>query len=234
MIERYSRKQMKQIWSEYNKFAAFLEVEILATEAWSKLDIIPEQDVIKIRQKANFNIERISQLEAETKHDIIAFTKAVSETLGSEKRWFHYGLTSTDVVDTANGYLFKQANKILRDSLMQFTKVLKNNAIKYKNLPCIGRTHGVHADITSFGLKWALWYDEMQRNIKRFNAASEDVEIGKMSGAVGNFANIPVFVQDYVCEKLNLQSANISSQTLQRDRHANYNGCFSINCSNNG
>lgn len=222
MIERYSRKVMRDVWTEENKFNAYLEVEILSCEAWSKLGVIPAEDVDKIRAAAGFNVDRIKEIEEQTRHDVVAFTRAVSETLGEEKKWVHYGLTSTDVVDTANGYLLKQANAILLKDLEDFLEVLRKRAQEFKNLPCIGRTHGIHADITSFGLKWALWYEEMKRNIDRFKYACKGVEAGKMSGAVGNFANIPPFIQDYVCEKLGIESANISTQVLQRDRHAFY------------
>lgn len=222
MIERYSRKVMRDVWTEENKFNAYLEVEILSCEAWSKLGVIPAEDVDKIRAAAGFNVDRIKEIEEQTRHDVVAFTRAVSETLGEEKKWVHYGLTSTDVVDTANGYLLKQANAILLKDLEEFLEVLRKRAQEFKNLPCIGRTHGIHADITSFGLKWALWYEEMKRNIDRFKYACKGVEAGKMSGAVGNFANIPPFIQDYVCEKLGIESANISTQVLQRDRHAFY------------
>lgn len=222
MIKRYSREEMTDIFSEQSKWDAFLKVEILSAEAWSKLGVIPEEDVEKLWDKATFNIKRILEIEKETRHDIVAFTRNISESLGDEKRWVHYGLTSTDVVDTGNGYIFKQANKIIREDIKQFVDVLKERALEFKNTPCSGRTHGVHADITSFGLKWALWYDEMQRNIKRFDEAAKGVEFGKISGAVGNFANTPPFVQDYVCENLGIGSANISTQTLQRDRHAAY------------
>ena len=222
MIDRYKRAEMARIWTEENKFKAYLEVEILSCEAWQQLGVIPKEDVDKIRQNAKFNIERIYEIEQETRHDIVAFTRCVSESLGDEKKWVHYGLTSTDVVDTANGYLLKQANAIILKDLEKFLEVLKNNALKYAKTPCIGRTHGIHADITSFGLKWALWYEEMKRNLVRFKEASSQVEAGKISGAVGNFANTPPFVQDYVCEKLGIESANISTQTLQRDRHAYY------------
>lgn len=222
MIKRYSRDEMSDVFSEQSKWDAFLKVEILSAEAWSKLHVIPEEDVEKLWDKASFKIERILEIEKETKHDIVAFTRNISESLGEEKRWVHYGLTSTDVVDTGNGYILKQANQIIREDLKLFLEVLKNRALEFKNTPCIGRTHGVHADITSFGLKWALWYDEMQRNIQRFEVAAKEVEFGKISGAVGNFANTPPFVQDYVCENLGIGSAKISTQTLQRDRHANY------------
>ena len=222
MIERYSRKVMRDVWSEENKFNAYLEVEILSCEAWSKLGVIPEEDVAKIRAKAGFSIPRIKEIEEQTRHDVVAFTRAVSETLGEERKWVHYGLTSTDVVDTANGYLLKQADAILLKDLEDFQEVLRKRAIEFKETPCIGRTHGIHADITSFGLKWALWFEEMKRNIERFKFASAGVEAGKMSGAVGNFANIPPQIQDYVCGKLGIASADISTQVLQRDRHAYY------------
>ena len=222
MIERYSRKVMRDVWTEENKFGAYLEVEILSCEAWSKLGVIPAEDVAKIREKARFSVDRIKEIEEQTRHDVVAFTRAVSESLGDERKWVHYGLTSTDVVDTANGFLIKQADAILLKDLEEFLEVLKRRALEFKETPCIGRTHGIHADITCFGLKWALWYEEMKRNIRRFKAAAADVEAGKMSGAVGNFANIPPFIQDYVCEKLGIQSADISTQVLQRDRHAYY------------
>ncbi len=222
MINRYSRDEMRNIWSEENKFNAWLKVEFFASEAFSKHGIIPEEDVEKLWENGKFNIDRILELEQETKHDVVAFTRSVSESLEEEKKWVHYGLTSTDVVDTAYGYLLKQANDIIKDDIEKFLEVLKEKALLYKNTPCIGRTHGVHADITSFGLKFALWYDEMKRNFERFKISSSEVEVGKISGAVGTFANTEPFVQDYVCEKLKINSSNISTQTLQRDRHAYY------------
>ncbi len=222
MINRYSRPQMAKIWTDQNKFESYLKVEILATEAFSELGVVPKRDLELIKQNASFDLKRISEIEAETRHDVVAFTRAVSETLGEEKKWIHYGLTSTDVVDTANGYLLKQANEILRKDILMFMDVLKKKASEYKNTPCIGRTHGIHADITTFGLKWALWYEEMKRNLERFDHAASEVCCGKISGAVGNFANAPIFIQDYVCEKLGIESARISTQTLQRDRHACY------------
>jgi len=222
MIDRYSRPRMRAIWTEENKFNAYLKVEILSAEAWSKLGVIPEADVRKIEADARFNVERIREIEEQTRHDIVAFTRCVSESLGEEKKWVHYGLTSTDVVDTANGYLIKQANEILREDLHSFMEVLRRRAYEFKQTPCIGRTHGIHADITSFGLKWALWYEEMKRNLERFELAAKGVEAGKISGAVGNFANIPPAIQDYVCASLGIESAHISTQVLQRDRHAFY------------
>jgi adenylosuccinate lyase len=222
MISRYSKENMRKIWTEEAKFESYLKIEILACEAWSKLNVIPEKDIIKIKEKAKINLKRIKEIEEETKHDVIAFTRAVSECLGDEKKWIHYGLTSTDIVDTSNAYLIKKANDIIYNDLIAFTKVLKDKAIKYKNTPCIGRTHGIHAEITSFGLKWVLWYEEMMRNIKRFDLARKDIECGKISGAVGNYVNVDPFVEKYVCDKLEIDSANISTQVIQRDRYAFY------------
>lgn len=222
MIERYRRQVVQDIFTEESKFDAYLKVEIATLEAWSKLGKIPKEDVDKIRESATFSVPRIKEIEQETRHDIVAFTRNVSEYLGEEKKWVHYGLTSTDVVDTANGILLKKANDILFEDLLHFREVLKKQAIQYKDTPCIGRTHGIHADITSFGLKWALWFDEINRHVTRFKAVRKEVEVGKISGAVGNFANTPPEVQDYVCDRLGIGSANISTQTLQRDRHANY------------
>lgn len=222
MIDRYARKEMQDIWSEENKYNAWLKVELLACEAWSKLGEIPSEDVEKLWEHASFDIEHIYEIEAETHHDVVAFTRAVSQTCGDEKKWVHFGLTSTDVVDTAYGFLYKQANAILLKDIERFIEVLKTKALRYKDTVMMGRTHGVHAEITTFGLKMALWYDEMQRNLKRFQEAARIIEAGKISGAVGTFANTPPFVQDYVCEKLGITSSNISTQTLQRDRHAQY------------
>lgn len=222
MIERYSRKVMRDVWSEQAMYQAWLEVEILIDEAWSKLGEIPPEDVEAIRRNAKFEVSRIHEIEVETKHDVVAFTRCVSESLGEEKKWVHYGVTSTDVVDTANGIRFQKADAILRQDILDFMEILKANALKYKDTVMMGRTHGVHAEITTFGLKFALWYEEMKRNLERFDAAAAEVEAGKISGAVGTFANIPPFVQDYVCEQLGIHSANISTQVLQRDRHAHY------------
>ncbi|MGD7054444.1 adenylosuccinate lyase [Sutcliffiella horikoshii] len=222
MIERYTRPEMGAIWTEENRFQAWLEVEILACEAWAELGDIPKEDVKVLREKASFDIERIKEIEAETRHDVVAFTRAVSETLGDEKKWVHYGLTSTDVVDTALSYQLKQANEILLADIERFVTILKEKAQDHKYTVMMGRTHGVHAEPTTFGLKLALWYEEMKRNLERFKQAAEGIEFGKISGAVGTYANINPFVEEYVCEKLGLQRAPISTQTLQRDRHAYY------------
>ena len=228
MIERYTRPEMGAIWTEENRFNAWLEVEILACEAWSQLGDIPKEDVQKIREKASFHIDRIKEIEEETRHDVVAFTRAVSESLGEERKWVHYGLTSTDVVDTALSYLIKQANHLLLKDLENFIEILKNKAIEHKHTVMMGRTHGVHAEPTTFGLKLALWYEEMKRNLDRFKAAAAGVEFGKISGAVGTYANIDPFVEQYVCEKLGIQPAPISTQTLQRDRHAHYMGAIAL------
>jgi len=222
MISRYTRPEMGAIWTDENRFNAWLEVEILACEAWAELGVIPKEDAKLLRENASFNIDRILEIEQETRHDVVAFTRAVSETLGEERKWVHYGLTSTDVVDTANSYLLKQANDILQADLERFIEILKNKAVEHKYTVMMGRTHGVHAEPTTFGLKMALWYAEMQRNLERFKAARETVEYGKISGAVGTYANIDPFVEAYVCEKLGTKPAPISTQTLQRDRHAHY------------
>lgn len=222
MISRYGRKEMLNIWTEENQFQAWLEVELAACWAWAKLGSIPMEDVDKLYKKASFDIDRIKEIEELTRHDVVAFTRAVSETLGEEKKWVHYGLTSTDVVDTAWGVRLKQANKILKEDIKRIISVLAEKAKAHKYTVMMGRTHGIHAEPTTFGLKCALWYAEMNRNLERFEKASADVEFGKLSGSVGTFANIPPEVEEYTCEKLGLTPAPISTQTLQRDRHAYY------------
>ncbi|MCL2676468.1 MAG: adenylosuccinate lyase [Streptococcaceae bacterium] len=222
VISRYARPEMEHIWSEENKFQAWLEVEILADEAWAELGEIPKEEVKKIREHATFDVARILEIEKKTRHDVVAFTRAVSESLGEERKWIHYGLTSTDVVDTAYGYLYKQANDIIRQDLKNFLEIIGNKAREHKYTVMMGRTHGVHAEPTTFGLKLATWYSEIKRNIKRFEHAAQAVEAGKISGAVGTFANIPPFVEEYVCEKLGIRPQEISTQVLPRDLHAEY------------
>jgi len=228
MIERYSRKEMSDIWSEQNQFQAWLDVELAACRAWSKIDKIPSEDVDKLYEKASFDIDRIKEIEKQTRHDVVAFTRTVSESLGDEKKWVHYGLTSTDVVDTANGYRLKQANELLKEGLERFVKALAEKAREHKLTVMMGRTHGVHAEPTTFGLKCALWYAEMNRNIERFERAANDVEFGKISGAVGTFAHIPPEVEKYTCEILGISPAPVSTQTLQRDRHAYYMATLAV------
>jgi len=222
MITRYTRPEMANIWSDENRYRCWLEVEILACEAWAELGEIPKVDVQKIRDNASFSVERILEIEEETRHDVVAFTRSVSETLGEERKWVHYGLTSTDVVDTAYGYQLKQANDILRKDLRRFLEIIQQKALEHKYTVCMGRTHGVHAEPTTFGLKLALWYSEMKRNIERFERAAQGVEAGKISGAVGTFANIPTSVEAYVCGQLQIRPQEISTQILSRDLHADY------------
>ncbi len=222
MITRYTRPEMAKIWSEQNGYNSWLEVEILAVEAWAILGEIPTEDVRKIRSNATYNIDRMSEIEKETRHDVVAFTRSVSESLGEERKWVHYGLTSTDVVDTAYGYQMKQANDIIRKDLQNVLEIIGNKAKEHKNTVCMGRTHGVHAEPTTFGLKLANWYSEIERNIERFEHAAEGVEAGKISGAVGTFANISPFVEEFVCKKLGIRQQEISTQVLPRDMHAEY------------
>lgn len=228
MLERYTRELMGNIWTDENRYKAWLEVEILAAEAWAELGEIPKSDAAKIRANANFEVERILTIERETKHDVVAFTRAVSESLGEERKWIHYGLTSTDVVDTAYGYLMKQANDILREDLQHFAAVVAKKAKEHQYTVMMGRTHGVHAEPTTFGLKLALWYSEIKRHIERFEHAANGVEAGKISGAVGTFANIPPFVEKYVCAKLGIRPQEISTQVLPRDLHAEYVACMGL------
>ncbi len=222
MIERYSLPEMAAIWTLENRYHAWLEVEIAACEAWAELDVIPRTDVALIRANARVDVERALEIEKQTRHDVVAFTRAVSETLGAERKWVHYGLTSTDVVDTALGVQLKQANALLLQKLQELTNTLRTQALRYRDTVMMGRTHGVHAEPTTFGLKLALYYAEMVRNLDRFAHASETVRYGKLSGAVGTYANIDPRVEEIVCERLGLKPAPISTQTLQRDRHAEY------------
>ena len=222
MIDRYVTEQMKPIWTDQNRFQAWLEVEIAAVEGWSKLGEIPAEDAKLIAQNAKFDVAEIAEIEKQTKHDVVAFTRDVSRYLGPERKWVHFGLTSTDVVDTAYGYLMKQANDIIREDLNEFLEVVKEKALKYKDTPMIGRTHGVHAEPTTFGLVLANWYSEIKRDIERFDHAAKGVEAGKISGAVGSYANVPTSVEKFVCDKLGIRAQEISTQVLPRDLHAEY------------
>ena len=222
MIDRYTSPEMKKIWSLETQYQCWLDVEIATDEAWSELGHIPAEDVEKIKKNAKFSVEGIAEIEAVTHHDVIAFTRDVSKSLGPERKWVHYGMTSTDVVDTAQGLRLKKANDILRQDIDNFMDVLKELAEKYKYTVCMGRTHGIHAEPTTFGLKAARWYSEMKRNKERFEHAAKGVEAGKISGAVGTFAEIDPFVEEYVCKKLGLRPQEISTQVLPRDLHAEY------------
>ncbi|MEK1374240.1 adenylosuccinate lyase [Limosilactobacillus fermentum] len=222
MIDRYTRPEMKEIWSDKARYQCWLDVEIAADEAWSKLGYIPAEDVEKIRQNATFTVEGINEIEAVTHHDVIAFTRDVSKSLGPERKWVHYGLTSTDVVDTAQGLQLKKVNDILRQDIQDFMDILADRAREFKYTVCMGRTHGIHAEPTTFGLKLARWYSEMKRNQERFEHAAKGVEAGKVSGAVGTFAEVDPQVEAYVCQKLGLRPQEISTQVLPRDLHAEY------------
>ncbi|MEK1375872.1 MAG: adenylosuccinate lyase [Limosilactobacillus fermentum] len=222
MIDRYTRPEMKEIWSDKARYQCWLDVEIAADEAWSKLGHIPAEDVEKIRQNATFTVEGINEIEAVTHHDVIAFTRDVSKSLGPERKWVHYGLTSTDVVDTAQGLQLKKVNDILRQDIQNFMDILADRAREFKYTVCMGRTHGIHAEPTTFGLKLARWYSEMKRNQERFEHAAKGVEAGKISGAVGTFAEVDPQVEAYVCQKLGLRPQEISTQVLPRDLHAEY------------
>ncbi len=221
MNQRYSRKQMSVLWSEEAKYSAWLKVELAVCEVYASEGKITQEE-LKALSKASFSVDRINELEKETKHDVVAFTRSVSESLGEEKRWIHYGLTSTDVVDTAMGLIMKDVDVLLKEDLLALRAVLVKKANQYRKTPCMGRTHGIHAEITSFGLKFALWIAEIDRQIVRFDQVSKDIECGKISGAVGNCLYTGIDLQDEVCARLGLQSALISTQTLQRDRHAAY------------
>ncbi|MFK8243348.1 MULTISPECIES: adenylosuccinate lyase [unclassified Facklamia] len=222
MIERYTRPQMAALWSDEKRYETWLEVEIQATEAWATLGVVPKEDAKLIRQNATFDVARILEIEAETHHDVVAFTRAVSESLGEERKWVHYGLTSTDVVDTAYGYQLKQVNAVLREDLLHLIDVVAKKAKEHQYTVCMGRTHGVHAEPTTFGLKLAGFYSELKRHLKRFDEAANGIQAGKISGAVGTFANTPPEVEAYVCEHLGINAQDISTQVLPRDLHAEY------------
>ena len=222
MIDRYTRPEMAALWSEREQFQSWLEVELAACAAWSEIGVIPRNDVETLYARASFDVDRIHEIEEITRHDVVAFTRAVSETLGEEKKWVHYGLTSSDVVDTALSYRLVQANRLLREQIERMIDVLARRAREHKYTLMMGRTHGVHAEPTTFGLKLALYYAEMLRNRDRFDRAAEGIRVGKLSGAVGTFAHIPPEVERLTCERLGLQPAPISTQVLQRDRHAHY------------
>lgn len=220
MIDRYSRPKMAALWSKENRFQKWLEVEILATEAWAELGVVPREAASALRKNAKFNVARIEEIEEQTRHDVVAFTRCVAENLGEESKFLHYGLTSTDVVDTALSAVLQEAVGMIQEDLDKFAEVLKSQATRYKDTVCMGRTHGVHAEPTTFGLKLALWYSETRRNIERLARAKDVIAMGKISGAVGTYANVDPFVESYVCEGMKLRPALISTQILQRDRHA--------------
>jgi len=222
MIERYTKEEMGAVWSEKNEWQMMLDVEIAACEANAKLGRIPKEAVEVIKKKAKFDVERIHEIDLEVNHDIIAFLTCVGENVGDEAKYIHMGLTSTDVKDTGINLQVKKASEILLKDLEELKEVLKRRAIEFKYTPSIGRTHGVHAEPTTFGLKILLWYSQTLRNIERMKCAAEDMRVGKLSGAVGTYADIDPFVEKYVCEKLGLKVEPVSTQVVQRDHHAQY------------
>ena len=228
MILRYTRPDMGRIWSEENRFRTWLTVEVAATETLAQAGLVPKSAARAIRERADFNLERIQEIEAEVRHDVIAFTTAVAEIVGAEARWFHYGLTSNDVVDTAQALLVKQASEIISADLQRLAEVLKRRAWEFKDTPQIGRTHGIHAEPITFGFKLANWYSETQRNIQRFQSAAEDMRVGKFSGAVGTLAHLSPELEEKICARLGLKAAAVSSQVIQRDRHAAYSGVLAV------
>jgi len=222
VIARYTRPEMGKIWTDENKLRKWLEVEIAATLTLAEAGIVPKEAASALREHADFDLKRVQAIEAEVKHDVIAFTTAVAEKVGPAARWLHYGLTSNDVVDTAQALQIRDASAIIRKDLEQLSAVLKRRAQEFKNTPTIGRTHGVHAEPTTFGLKLANWYDEVQRDIARFESAAEEMRVGKLSGAVGTFGHLEPEFEEKICERLGLRAAPISSQVIERDRHAHY------------
>jgi adenylosuccinate lyase len=227
MIARYTRPEMSRIWSEENKFRQWLAVELAASDALADLGQVPAEAARLLREHAAFSVERIDQIEREVRHDVIAFTTTVAESVKAAghpdaSRWLHYGLTSNDVVDTAQALLIQEASTVIREDIGNLLAVLRARALEFKDTVQIGRTHGIHAEPITFGLKIALWYDELGRNLRRFDAAAEDIRVGKISGAVGTFGHIGPAAEERICARLGLRPAPIASQVISRDRHAAY------------
>ena len=219
---------MGKVWTDDNKYRCWLAVETAASEALAEAGVVPAEAAKAIRERGGFDLERIEAIEAEVKHDVIAFTTAVAEKIGPESRWLHYGLTSNDVVDTAQALQVKEASALLREDLEMLAAVLKKRALEFKHTPVIGRTHGVHAEPTTFGLKFLNWYAETERNIERFDAAAQGMRVGKLSGAVGTFGHLKPEHEEAICAKLGLEPALVATQVLQRDRHAHYLSTLAI------
>ena len=222
MISRYTLPEMERIWTQEYRYECWLEVELAAARAMHDLGIIPDADWENISTKADFNSERIDEIEAVTRHDVIAFLTNVAENVGESARWIHFGLTSSDVLDTATALQLRQAGELILAELNRLGETLKLKARQYRNTLCMGRSHGIHAEPTSFGLKFALWYEETQRNIQRLQAAIETVSVGQFSGAVGNFAHLDPQVEELACKYLDLEPVKVSTQVIQRDRHASF------------
>jgi adenylosuccinate lyase len=228
VIPRYTRPEMGRIWSDENRFRTWLTVEVAATETLAEAGLVPKSAAKAIRERADFNLQRIHEIEAEVRHDVIAFTTAVAEIVGPDARWFHYGLTSNDVVDTAQALLIGQASSTIAADLERLSDVLKRRAWEFKDTPMVGRTHGVHAEPITFGFKLANWYSETQRNIERFERAAADMRVGKFSGAVGTLAHLSPELEEKICARLGLKAAAVSSQVIQRDRHAAYLAALAV------
>jgi adenylosuccinate lyase len=228
MIDRYTLPEMGALWSEQSKFQKWLEVELAVCEVHAEMGTIPPDALEQIKSRAAFTVERINEIEKTTNHDVIAFTTNLAENIGEASRFVHYGLTSSDVVDTANALLIRDACDILLEMVEAFLEVLKQRAVEFKSTPQIGRTHGIHAEPTSFGLTFALWYSEMRRNRKRLKRARKAVAVGKISGAVGAFAHLDPVIEEKVCERLGLEAARVSTQIIQRDRYAEYLSTLAI------
>lgn len=222
MIERYTRKEIGEIWSLENKFRTFLDVEIAVCEAYNKLGEISNEILADIKEKANFSVARIDEIELEVKHDVIAFLTNVAEYVGENSRFIHLGLTSSDVIDTALALQIKQANEIIENDIISVINILKEKALQYKNTVCIGRSHGIHAEPMTFGIKLCNWLEIMQRNYARFKAVKEEILTGQISGPIGTYSNISPEVEEITCKNLGLKPASISTQVIQRDLHANY------------
>jgi len=222
MIERYTTPQMKFLWSDQNRFQKWLDIEILACEAMAHLGMIPPAAVSRIRRKAKFDVKRIAKIEEKTKHDVIAFLTNVAEHVGPESKYIHFGMTSSDILDTSLSLLMREAGEVILGDLQKSGVLVRKKAFKFKHTPMIGRTHGIHAEPMTLGLKFALWYAEIKRDLERLKRTIETVSVGKISGAVGTFSNLSPRVEEYVCRKLRLKPAPISNQIIQRDRHAEY------------
>ncbi len=228
MIARYTRKEMGSIWEDQNKYSIWLKIEILACEARNRRGEIPDDDLRTIKEKASFNVAKILEIEETTQHDVIAFLTNVAESVGPASRHIHYGMTSSDILDTTLSVQMREAGELLLHQMQKLQQVLKQRALEHKNTLCIGRTHGIHAEPTTMGLKFALWYEEMRRNIARMKSAIETISVGQVSGAVGTFDHLPPDVEEYVCQHLNLKPASVSTQVIQRDRHAEFLSTIAI------